>query len=126
MIRRPPRSTLFPYTTLFRSADVNLAVGHRGHCKFERMAGSVAGALSTVPEFGGEVVCIEGMENRRTASGRLRRAVLAVVEYPDDAVAIVGHRGHRRSCAGEAKRRGGRVGRRGQFGGAGAERECLQ
>src|SRR2546430_6520300 len=25
MIRRPPRSTLFPYTTLFRSRDVKLA-----------------------------------------------------------------------------------------------------
>src|SRR3712207_7763908 len=25
MIRRPPRSTLFPYTTLFRSADATLA-----------------------------------------------------------------------------------------------------
>src|SRR5258705_4624321 len=25
MIRRPPRSTLFPYTTLFRSAEVHLA-----------------------------------------------------------------------------------------------------
>src|SRR5260221_4051805 len=25
MIRRPPRSTLFPYTTLFRSADVGIA-----------------------------------------------------------------------------------------------------
>src|SRR3712207_9083723 len=25
MIRRPPRSTLFPYTTLFRSADICLA-----------------------------------------------------------------------------------------------------
>src|SRR2546427_2922337 len=25
MIRRPPRSTLFPYTTLFRSADAALA-----------------------------------------------------------------------------------------------------
>src|SRR3712207_8597010 len=24
MIRRPPRSTLFPYTTLFRSVDVHL------------------------------------------------------------------------------------------------------
>src|SRR3712207_8830329 len=24
MIRRPPRSTLFPYTTLFRSREVNL------------------------------------------------------------------------------------------------------
>src|SRR5688572_32315761 len=26
MIRRPPRSTLFPYTTLFRSADLVLEV----------------------------------------------------------------------------------------------------
>src|SRR2546430_9773841 len=26
MIRRPPRSTLFPYTTLFRSADVDRSV----------------------------------------------------------------------------------------------------
>src|SRR3712207_7836004 len=26
MIRRPPRSTLFPYTTLFRSHDVGAAV----------------------------------------------------------------------------------------------------
>src|SRR2546422_8472325 len=35
MIRRPPRSTLFPYTTLFRSlagrARVVLAGGDRGH-----------------------------------------------------------------------------------------------
>src|SRR3989441_7459948 len=29
MIRRPPRSTLFPYTTLFRSAD-HERVGRRG------------------------------------------------------------------------------------------------
>src|SRR5688572_30950284 len=29
MIRRPPRSTLFPYTTLFRSRPVVPAVGHR-------------------------------------------------------------------------------------------------
>src|SRR5688572_31632395 len=28
MIRRPPRSTLFPYTTLFRSSDVG--AGRRG------------------------------------------------------------------------------------------------
>src|SRR5256885_6830037 len=26
MIRRPPRSTLFPYTTLFRSLDYNTAI----------------------------------------------------------------------------------------------------
>src|SRR5260370_22123712 len=27
MIRRPPRSTLFPYTTLFRSRDQGIGVG---------------------------------------------------------------------------------------------------
>src|SRR5256885_9470017 len=31
MIRRPPRSTLFPYTTLFRSADRPGAQRHRPH-----------------------------------------------------------------------------------------------
>src|SRR2546430_13598401 len=30
MIRRPPRSTLFPYTTLFRSAGARPARGDRG------------------------------------------------------------------------------------------------
>src|SRR5690349_22278207 len=28
MIRRPPRSTLFPYTTLFRSAETESGTGH--------------------------------------------------------------------------------------------------
>src|SRR5256884_9637384 len=31
MIRRPPRSTLFPYTTLFRSQDFVFAVAVRVH-----------------------------------------------------------------------------------------------
>src|SRR3712207_6851972 len=30
MIRRPPRSTLFPYTTLFRSGRVAALLRHRG------------------------------------------------------------------------------------------------
>src|SRR3712207_9270196 len=30
MIRRPPRSTLFPYTTLFRSEEPSLAVRNNG------------------------------------------------------------------------------------------------
>src|SRR3712207_7008154 len=30
MIRRPPRSTLFPYTTLFRSCDVGADVRREG------------------------------------------------------------------------------------------------
>src|SRR5260221_4214810 len=33
MIRRPPRSTLFPYTTLFRSLEADL--GHGGPLHFD-------------------------------------------------------------------------------------------
>src|SRR2546429_5779775 len=56
MIRRPPRSTLFPYTTLFRSLDftakvpiaatpTTLVVDRTGH-----IAGAVFGAV-TYPEL---------------------------------------------------------------------------
>src|SRR2546426_5178503 len=43
MIRRPPRSTLFPYTTLFRSAGVSRPriVGARGRDPHEAAAGHV-------------------------------------------------------------------------------------
>src|SRR2546430_5479693 len=35
MIRRPPRSTLFPYTTLFRSLDYELSViSHTGYAGY--------------------------------------------------------------------------------------------
>src|SRR4051794_41194902 len=33
MIRRPPRSTLFPYTTLFRSETAKAAIGARTHAR---------------------------------------------------------------------------------------------
>src|SRR3712207_7157600 len=32
MIRRPPRSTLFPYTTLFRSLDLAVSLAIGGDC----------------------------------------------------------------------------------------------
>src|SRR5438105_15843818 len=39
MIRRPPRSTLFPYTTLFRSGDVEKAGKERGDRRFAAARG---------------------------------------------------------------------------------------
>src|SRR5688572_32633111 len=37
MLRRPPRSTLFPYTTLFRSPSVHATrLGRRGRLKSQR------------------------------------------------------------------------------------------
>src|SRR2546430_9899071 len=36
MIRRPPRSTLFPYTTLFRSIGIRTGDGYSLNCKVRR------------------------------------------------------------------------------------------
>src|SRR5687768_18275456 len=50
MIRRPPRSTLFPYTTLFRSGDIDihdLGVDRRGRIVF---ASSLFNCLGTVSD----------------------------------------------------------------------------
>src|SRR3712207_7537148 len=52
MIRRPPRSTLFPYTTLFRSDEVRL-FARRGagvcHCPFSNMR--LASGLAPVKRY---------------------------------------------------------------------------
>src|SRR3712207_2993047 len=43
MIRRPPRSTLFPYTTLFRSVAAWRALGESGvESRFEALRGAAA------------------------------------------------------------------------------------
>src|SRR3712207_7340614 len=47
MIRRPPRSTLFPYTTLFRSANAVL-----GACSTAARYSSVIAALDLSSAFG--------------------------------------------------------------------------
>src|SRR3712207_7990955 len=51
MIRRPPRSTLFPYTTLFRSGDalavhdLVLLMGKQGWCLID------SGAIGAKPDW---------------------------------------------------------------------------
>src|SRR2546427_4621223 len=52
MIRRPPRSTLFPYTTLFRSTG-NLG-GFRSSCTNNLV---VAGGLLTAPDYTRTCTC---------------------------------------------------------------------
>src|SRR3712207_9391813 len=39
MIRRPPRSTLFPYTTLFRSPELDGVAAHAGALQGQRSGG---------------------------------------------------------------------------------------
>src|SRR3712207_7571499 len=50
MIRRPPRSTLFPYTTLFRSVPALLVL-------FTGVRGKVFSEVRSLPRRGGRLPC---------------------------------------------------------------------
>src|SRR3712207_7609053 len=60
MIRRPPRSTLFPYTTLFRSK----AFGAGEERALTLLAAGVAPALENIDEAPGGLDQLSGLPNR--------------------------------------------------------------
>src|SRR2546425_6194382 len=61
MIRRPPRSTLFPYTTLFRSP---IGRGQRELIIGDRQTGKTAVILDTIiNQKGGDAICIRSEEH---------------------------------------------------------------
>src|SRR2546430_12886648 len=64
MIRRPPRSTLFPYTTLFRSEQ---GLDHRGGC------GSRRHGVSGAPARAKEREAASSTRTTRTPSSALAR-----------------------------------------------------
>src|SRR2546429_7030230 len=67
MIRRPPRSTLFPYTTLFRSKDT---AGHSESRGEPITVSDSAFLLMAIPEGG---TLVPGLENQ----------VFLLASYPD-------------------------------------------
>src|SRR3712207_7222648 len=66
MIRRPPRSTLFPYTTLFRSAGVRRA-DRRG------LAGAVGAARDGADEAHARRGAADGARRRRAEDRKSTR-----------------------------------------------------
>src|SRR3712207_8911604 len=58
MIRRPPRSTLFPYTTLFRSPDLGLGEVRR-HVEQHVLRGVLADVRVVHPEDVGRVAGLQ-------------------------------------------------------------------
>ena len=60
MIRRPPRSTLFPYTTLFRSTD-DLALA-QAKAADRKIADGSAGALTGIPYAHKDIFCTTGVK----------------------------------------------------------------
>src|SRR2546430_10432027 len=69
MIRRPPRSTLFPYTTLFRSGDAGAKEQQPLHLGEHQVAGEERGlepkGLANQP-VGVGVEAIAGAEDRKS------------------------------------------------------------
>src|SRR5256885_11942223 len=78
MIRRPPRSTLFPYTTLFRS----LVVGPRAQHEVDDLVAEILGignarGLLDLLHLGVERVAVEGLAGDRKST-RLNSSHLVI------------------------------------------------
>src|SRR5258708_39133188 len=72
MIRRPPRSTLFPYTTLFRSSFFSLAV-HASECTTAytacvTAANAMDAASQPAAKTNCDVTATQCLENERLAN----------------------------------------------------------
>src|SRR3712207_9307004 len=85
MIRRPPRSTLFPYTTLFRSSDLVDVIA-----AYERVASwAYAGQAMSIAQLHGRAVMRPARPDpERRGTGRagvseLDRLSLVVAEVAD-------------------------------------------
>src|SRR2546425_3251591 len=76
MIRRPPRSTLFPYTTLFRSEDRS---GREQRRRRHEVGGEVEPALGRRHQDGDAVLPHELIDDLRTALAGVREFEHAAV-----------------------------------------------
>src|SRR2546427_4333767 len=93
MIRRPPRSTLFPYTTLFRSRDqvarravararhalaahreVMMVRDARGHVDLDRLLGARSEEHTSELQSQSNLVCRLLLEKKKTGA-RIRRTI---------------------------------------------------
>src|SRR2546422_11455389 len=91
MIRRPPRSTLFPYTTLFRSRAVLRRIPHlrRGHSEAARRAEAGPRSRPPRPEQGAPVGERRGDRAARGGGQAARRGAAGVVIEADRVMGFV-------------------------------------
>src|SRR5256885_9741062 len=100
MIRRPPRSTLFPYTTLFRSGDDAVLrhlvkrLVHRRHA-VDRDGDALADALDRSEEHTSELqspcnlVCRLLLEKKKKVKNNTRCVILRTSSYIDRCMTYV-------------------------------------
>src|SRR3712207_1618100 len=83
MIRRPPRSTLFPYTTLFRSFEVPMALpidARLPDAQLESARSALKRAKAVGEEYEGVEVATATVRARRAGEGIVREAKRRGVE----------------------------------------------
>src|SRR2546430_15103327 len=78
MIRRPPRSTLFPYTTLFRSREFAQSIGKERFLLVGEVSGSREHAWEVVEKTGLDAAL--GIED---VPGKLERMVTGYTDPAD-------------------------------------------
>src|SRR2546422_2943496 len=78
MIRRPPRSTLFPYTTLFRSPLLRLL--NRVRCRDIPLPHEVCGAETQQPQDHGHVDPVRSEEHTSELQSRLHLVCRLLLE----------------------------------------------
>src|SRR5436853_3157395 len=79
MIRRPPRSTLFPYTTLFRSAEAAIEHGARvtiASSNESKLANALDRLRTAYPDRAGQFALVRAREDRK--STRLNSSHLGI------------------------------------------------
>src|SRR5437867_7322406 len=86
MIRRPPRSTLFPYTTLFRSLYRQRCIGHDFFChRFRRRKQFRSEEHTSELQSPYDLVCRLLLEKKKNEAPRHSRVVpVPNVEPPDE------------------------------------------
>src|SRR5690242_20866390 len=66
MIRRPPRSTLFPYTTLFRSGSLGQSGSHNRAGLIHRKFPPKPNTGGSNGNFGGNFLCMRPADRKST------------------------------------------------------------
>src|ERR1044072_2027452 len=84
MMRRPPRSTLFPYTTLFRSLTMPVVIGDAGLCHQVWRQPTGPKAVRDAPESPNLVVSIRQLVASATRCSRATRVFLIAREQLAD------------------------------------------
>src|SRR3989475_12220655 len=118
MIRRPPRSTLFPYTTLFRSLEAHEDLGARVGIEWRLEPHLELARIEVVPLHPRRVAIGPNVAGRADFGVELRLAALASDELraaggvAPGSAGVGARRGRRRGRPGGERRVGRRLGGR--------------